>query len=1051
MKNIYFFCSFCLFLFCTYNNLYPQNQITDKPENNNIVNAPWFDSRVLEPAVITESSTFRMMIKVSKYINPQIDSLSIKNSSGYLLYQGKADAFIKYYDDGTHGDQQAGDKVFTTDELSFSKTLYQDNQTWNNEHIFFTGFSMDSARVVYSDSTKAMDYLSMPVPCKIINSSVLPVPSIKSVAEGIEMSDYCVNIYKNSLDGTNNTDIAGASKIYYNYFPDSKDFLIFFNIYQLINSLAGTFYGLRNDISGIGLDIYDYTAEYGSSGRLQGFINLESGSISRNLFNHELLHRWAAFLNSSLGMSIGHWRAIERPSSGFGPAWGAFNHFQNESGRQYRAYLNPYSPEIAANKYNDLELYLMGLIGKSEVASPIHILENPVMLQYGYDKASKTSYALFDADGIKDVQMNDITNANGERKPDHNSSQKNFSSALIVTSDRKLTGAEFAYFDYLMRSYEKQLIPDAATFEAATGGRAKMSTRIIDTSYVPPLIAPKLLLPPNNSSSQALDVILSWESEKNALSYILHVATDKDFMGIIFADSSLSTNSKQIPGLKSNTLYFWRVRAGNSKEMSPWSEVWSFTTIEAIPPIPALAQPSNYSLNNALTTRFSWGKSSFADKYRIQLAEDNTFTRFFFTDSSITDTLKEVKNMKEGQKYFWRVSAANSAGESPFSEPWNFTTLLIAPDKLNAAVTGKGKIKLSWNDNSSNESGYIIERKSSSEFVVLDTVASNSGDYYDSGITQQGSYQYRVRCFNQFTLSSYSNTAAADIIIPNKPLLAQPLSNSKNNDLTVRFKWKANPHTERYRLLLSETDSFTKLILHDSTLADTLREVKNLSEGQKYYWRVSSMNISGESPYSDTWNFITILNAPEALTIRLLSASKLELSWTDKSTAEAGFIIERKLSNDFTVIDSVEANKTTYIDSTVKVSSTQYQYRVMSFTKFALSSYSNIAVITVTEASSSNKLIPTEYSLFQNYPNPFNPQTLIRYGLPQESSVKIIIYNSIGEVVKVLGNTLEASGYHDITFNASDITSGVYFYSLEARSTDGSKIYKDIKKMIVLK
>jgi hypothetical protein len=78
--------------------------------------------------------------------------------------------------------------------------------------------------------------------------------------------------------------------------------------------------------------------------------------------NHELLHTWAAFLNE-LGLSSGaHWLAILRPSSGFGEYWGAYREFQYLEGGNYRAWFND-----AGFIFNDLELYLMGLAGPSEV------------------------------------------------------------------------------------------------------------------------------------------------------------------------------------------------------------------------------------------------------------------------------------------------------------------------------------------------------------------------------------------------------------------------------------------------------------------------------------------------------------------------------------------------------------------------------------------------------------------------------------------------------------------------------------------------------------
>jgi hypothetical protein len=95
--------------------------------------------------------------------------------------------------------------------------------------------------------------------------------------------------------------------------------------------------------------------------------------------------------------------------------------------------------------------------------------------------------------------------------------------------------------------------------------------------------------------------------------------------------------------------------------------------------------------------------------------------------------------------------------------------------------------------------------------------------------------------------------------------------------------------------------------------------------------------------------------------------------------------------------------------------------------------------------------IPIQYTLFQNYPNPFNPVTFIKYSLPFESNIKLIIYNTIGQIVKELVSEVQQSGLHELSFHSSSLSSGVYFYSIQANSTDGKQNYTNTKKMILLK
>jgi len=90
-------------------------------------------------------------------------------------------------------------------------------------------------------------------------------------------------------------------------------------------------------------------------------------------------------------------------------------------------------------------------------------------------------------------------------------------------------------------------------------------------------------------------------------------------------------------------------------------------------------------------------------------------------------------------------------------------------------------------------------------------------------------------------------------------------------------------------------------------------------------------------------------------------------------------------------------------------------------------------------------ILPEEFVLIQNYPNPFNPTTTIKFALPVESRVKINIYNTLGQLVETLLDKEMESGYHEINFDASRLSSGVYLYQLQAGG------YVSIKKMVIIK
>jgi len=89
--------------------------------------------------------------------------------------------------------------------------------------------------------------------------------------------------------------------------------------------------------------------------------------------------------------------------------------------------------------------------------------------------------------------------------------------------------------------------------------------------------------------------------------------------------------------------------------------------------------------------------------------------------------------------------------------------------------------------------------------------------------------------------------------------------------------------------------------------------------------------------------------------------------------------------------------------------------------------------------------IPKYFSLSQNYPNPFNPVTMIKFALPKASFVTLKVYDMLGREVAELVNGQKSAGQYIVDFDASSLTSGIYFYRLESNG------FADVKRMVVLK
>jgi photosystem II stability/assembly factor-like uncharacterized protein len=182
-----------------------------------------------------------------------------------------------------------------------------------------------------------------------------------------------------------------------------------------------------------------------------------------------------------------------------------------------------------------------------------------------------------------------------------------------------------------------------------------------------------------------------------------------------------------------------------------------------------------------------------------------------------------------------------------------------------------------------------------------------------------------------------------------------------------------------------------------------------------------------------------------------LAAQDTALVWDAVPTAtsyEVQIALDSAFSN--IVADSKSISDTALIlkglYNTVLNSETKYFWRVKAMNIDGTSPFSSIwSFVTPTLTSINGGGLPKKYQLDQNYPNPFNPTTVISYGMPKNSFVKLAIYDELGREVKVLVNQEETAGNHSVNFDASTLPSGIYFYRIQTRT------FTQTKKLVLLK
>jgi hypothetical protein len=175
--------------------------------------------------------------------------------------------------------------------------------------------------------------------------------------------------------------------------------------------------------------------------------------------------------------------------------------------------------------------------------------------------------------------------------------------------------------------------------------------------------------------------------------------------------------------------------------------------------------------------------------------------------------------------------------------------------------------------------------------------------------------------------------------------------------------------------------------------------------------------------------------------------STIKLSWnTATEINNFGFDVERTSTSpaqEWIKIGFVEGHGTTteiqsytFVDK--GLASGIYNYRIKQVDFGGSFKYYNLS-------QEIEIVLPNTYALSQNYPNPFNPTTKIKYSVLADGFVNIAVYNVLGGKVSEIVNSIQKAGNYEVTFDASNLASGMYIYRMESGN------YVSVKKMMILK
>jgi len=381
--------------------------------------------------------------------------------------------------------------------------------------------------------------------------------------------------------------------------------------------------------------------------------------------------------------------------------------------------------------------------------------------------------------------------------------------------------------------------------------------------------------------------------------------------------------------------------------------------------------------------------------------------------------------------YYYRVRAFNDAGESNYSNVVSASTQQPAPQApsgLTVNPVSASSLALDWDDNSANETGFIVERRSGSSgsFSRIDSLGADTSEYTDSGLQAGSLYQYRICAYNPGGESGYSNTAGGSTleIIPQPPI---NLSATTQSAFSISLVWSDESNNESgFKIERSSVFAGPYSIIY--TTGPNVQYYMNfgLVPSTEYFYRVTAYNSAGQSGYTNIDSSTTLSydpTAPQNLQVTASTSSSVSLMWEDMSTNESGFAIERAVgsSGTFEALANTSANAETYTDYSC-FPLTLYKYRVQAFNAYASSGYTNIVEITTPEYSPFDmKIVPDGIFTMGNEPygygNEFHPGNPVQ--VPEFEMMENLVTNQ--QYAEFLNDMYDAQAiivYQDDVYSA---------------------------------
>ncbi|MBN1676756.1 MAG: fibronectin type III domain-containing protein, partial [Kiritimatiellae bacterium] len=346
------------------------------------------------------------------------------------------------------------------------------------------------------------------------------------------------------------------------------------------------------------------------------------------------------------------------------------------------------------------------------------------------------------------------------------------------------------------------------------------------------------------------------------------------------------------------------VRARVYKTAATWSalNLATFTVTGSVVTVPTAPSGLAAAAQSTTSIRLTWTDNSGNETvFKVDRSPDgSSWTRV--AEPAANTTAWTDSGLAAGTKYYYRVKASNSAGDSGYSNVATATTdesLPAQPSNLAAASLSSTSIKVTWTDTSDNETQFKIRRSlDGADWDTLAPVfpAANATSYTDSGLSGGTTYYYKIRSENAAGVSAYTAPVAATTGVAT-PAAPSGLTATAVSSTSVALSWTDNASNEtQYKIDRRRSGTDTWVRVAEPGANTTAYTDSGLSPNTDYYYMVKASNAAGNSPYSNVAPVTTdetVPAQPANLAALSLSATSIQVTWTDTSDNETQFKIRR--------------------------------------------------------------------------------------------------------------------------------------------------------------